>query len=51
MIWVQVARGSVFFGEHELTQGDGAEIINEPSLEFVADETAEILIFDMGADT
>ena len=50
MIWVQVVRGSVFFGKHELTQGDGAQIVNEPSLEFLADETTEILIFDMGAD-
>lgn len=49
MTWVQLARGSVYMNGHKLSQGDGAAVTFEKSLEFIANEEAEILIFDLAA--
>jgi redox-sensitive bicupin YhaK (pirin superfamily) len=45
--WLQVARGAVALGEHQLKQGDGASISEEQSLKIEALEPAEILLFDL----
>ena len=46
--WIQVARGSVILNGTALSAGDGAAIENESRLQIVADEPAEILLFDLG---
>lgn len=46
--WLQVARGSVTVNGTALNAGDGAAIENEPTLEIVATDTAELLLFDLG---
>ena len=45
--WLQVARGAVKLNELDLQQGDGAAVSNESDLKIVAQETAEILLFDL----
>ena len=45
--WLQVARGPVKLNEFDLQQGDGAAISNETDLRIVAQEAAEILLFDL----
>jgi hypothetical protein len=45
--WVQVARGSVRFGDAQLRAGDGAALSGEPALELGADGPAEVLVFDL----
>jgi redox-sensitive bicupin YhaK (pirin superfamily) len=45
--WLQVARGRVRLNGVSLEQGDGAAIEDEPSLEVLAEEPAEILLFDL----
>jgi redox-sensitive bicupin YhaK (pirin superfamily) len=45
--WLQVARGAVRLNEFDLQQGDGAAISNETDLKIVAQEAAEILLFDL----
>ena len=45
--WLQVARGSINFNGHSLTQGDGAAISREGSLRILASEEAELLLFDL----
>ena len=45
--WLQVARGAVKLNEFDLQQGDGAAVSNETDLQIVAQETAEILLFDL----
>jgi len=47
MAWVQVARGRILLNGSPLNQGDGAAVSFEKSLDFIANETAEILIFDL----
>ena len=47
MAWVQVARGRILLNGNPLNQGDGAAVSFEKSLDFIANETAEILIFDL----
>jgi hypothetical protein len=47
--WVQVARGAVTLNGQSLAQGDGAAISEETALTLRATETAEVLLFDMGA--
>lgn len=47
MVWIQVARGRILLNGSPLNQGDGAAVSFEKSLEFIANETAEILIFDL----
>uniref|UniRef100_UPI0030DC82E5 pirin family protein n=1 Tax=Oculatella sp. LEGE 06141 TaxID=1828648 RepID=UPI0030DC82E5 len=44
--WVQVARGSVLLNSKLLHQGDGAAVEGE-ALEFVGEENAEVLVFDL----
>lgn len=45
-IWVQVAEGKVEINGHTLEAGDGAAIVAENKLKFVATEKTEILVFD-----
>ncbi|HEV2911667.1 MAG TPA: pirin family protein [Pyrinomonadaceae bacterium] len=47
--WLQVARGAVTAGGHQLNQGDGAAISEEDSLKIVGGngESSEILLFDL----
>ena len=45
--WLQVARGSVDVNGELARQGDGAVIVGESDLEIVAQEPAEILLFDL----
>ena len=45
--WVQVARGALALGPHELTAGDGAALSDEPSLRLLAREPSELLVFDL----
>jgi len=47
MAWVQMARGKARLNGQLLEQGDGAAIIDEKTLEFKAEDKAEILIFDL----
>lgn len=50
IIWVQMARGSAVLNGQALEQGDGAAVNDEKTLEFRAEEKAEILIFDLSND-
>jgi redox-sensitive bicupin YhaK (pirin superfamily) len=45
--WLQVARGAVRFGPHELRAGDGAAISNEAELALEGREDADLLLFDL----
>jgi len=45
--WLQVARGAVKLNEFDLQAGDGAAVSNETALKTVAQESAEILLFDL----
>jgi quercetin 2,3-dioxygenase len=45
--WVQVARGSVKLGDHKLSAGDGAAVSDEAEVKVVAEELAEVLVFDL----
>src|SRR5688572_26385835 len=45
--WIQVARGAIAVNGQYARQGDGAIAMGETSLEIVADEPAEILLFDL----
>jgi len=45
--WVQVARGAIRLAGKPLGQGDGAAIDGERSIEIVATEPAEVLVFDL----
>ena len=45
--WLQVARGAVKLNEFDLQPGDGAAVSNEIALKTVAQEPAEILLFDL----
>src|ERR1700687_2056693 len=45
--WLQVARGAVKLNEFDLQQGDGAAVSNESDLKVVAQQAAEILLFDL----
>ncbi|MEM9692529.1 MAG: pirin family protein [Myxococcota bacterium] len=46
-VWLQVARGSVKFGNEVLSGGDGLALEQVPSLEVTAAEPAELLLFDL----
>lgn len=48
--WVQVARGAVTVNGVALAEGDGAAIEGESRLDIVADDAAEVLVFDMTGD-
>jgi redox-sensitive bicupin YhaK (pirin superfamily) len=46
--WLQVARGAVEAGGHQLSQGDGASLSEEESLRITGGgESSEILLFDL----
>ena len=45
--WLQVARGAVKLNEFDLQPGDGAAVSNESDLKVVAQQAAEILLFDL----
>jgi redox-sensitive bicupin YhaK (pirin superfamily) len=45
--WLQVAGGSVTLNEVKLKQGDGAGVSQESNLRITAQESAEILLFDL----
>jgi redox-sensitive bicupin YhaK (pirin superfamily) len=45
--WLQVARGAVSANGQWLRAGDGAAISEETAIEIIADEAAEILLFDL----
>ena len=45
--WIQVARGAISVNGQRAGQGDGAVVMGESSLEIAADESAEILFFDL----
>lgn len=45
--WLQVARGELTLNGQALTAGDGAGIENESRLTLAANDTAELLLFDL----
>jgi quercetin 2,3-dioxygenase len=45
--WLQVVRGVVKLNEFDLQQGDGAAVSSETNLKIVAQESAELLFFDL----
>jgi redox-sensitive bicupin YhaK (pirin superfamily) len=45
--WLQVARGSVEVGGHDLGPGDGVAVSDERSLEITGREGSEIVVFDL----
>ncbi|HEV2863690.1 MAG TPA: pirin family protein [Pyrinomonadaceae bacterium] len=45
--WLQVVRGSVVLNGARLAEGDGAAVSDESELRVVADDDAEILLFDL----
>ena len=45
--WAQVARGNVEINGVTLNQGDGAAIRDEDSVKLVAEDQAEVLLFDL----
>jgi redox-sensitive bicupin YhaK (pirin superfamily) len=46
-LWIQVARGQIKLNDIRLTQGDGASISDESTINLTALDKAEILIFDL----
>lgn len=47
--WLQIAKGSVMYGDVKLQQGDGLGIKGEPARQLIADIDSEILLFDLAA--
>ena len=45
--WVQVARGGVRVNGHDLVEGDGAAISDEPSVRVEGTSGGEVLVFDL----
>jgi quercetin 2,3-dioxygenase len=45
--WVQVLRGGVAVNGRALRAGDGAAVEDEPAVELVAGDAAEVLLFDL----
>jgi quercetin 2,3-dioxygenase len=45
--WIQVARGSVEVNGEQAAQGDGVVIVGESNLTIKANESAEVLLFDL----
>jgi redox-sensitive bicupin YhaK (pirin superfamily) len=45
--WLQVLRGIVTLNGTELTAGDGAAVSQEASMKITADESAEVMLFDL----
>jgi hypothetical protein len=46
--WVQVLKGSIELSGEPMSEGDGAGISNEPTLDIQTKGTAEIMLFDLG---
>jgi redox-sensitive bicupin YhaK (pirin superfamily) len=46
--WLQMARGSLKLNDLELRQGDGAAVKDERALTLIAEDEAEVLLFDLG---
>jgi quercetin 2,3-dioxygenase len=46
--WVQVMRGTVRLGQHELSEGDASAISELTELNLVAVEPTEVMLFDLG---
>lgn len=49
MAWLQAVRGTVRVNGVAMSAGDGLRIEDERQLAFVADEAAEVLLFDLRA--
>ena len=47
-VWVHVVNGSAMFGEHLLRSGDTVGVTGEPWVSFVAQQTSEVLLIDLG---
>jgi len=47
-VWVQLASGAIEINGISLAIGDGAAITEEETIEIVASETSEFLLFDLG---
>lgn len=47
--WLQIAKGSVMYGDVKLQQGDGLGIKDEPARVITADIDSEILLFDLSS--
>ncbi|HCM84387.1 MAG TPA: pirin family protein [Alphaproteobacteria bacterium] len=47
--WLQIAKGSVMYGDMKLQAGDGLGIKDEPARKLIADIDSEILLFDLAA--
>jgi len=45
--WLQIAKGSVTYGDQKLSQGDGLGISGEPARDITASEDSELLLFDL----
>ena len=45
--WIQIARGSVTLNDTVLKEGDGAAVSQESELTIIANQTAEVLLFDL----
>ena len=45
--WLQLLRGSVSFNGYDLSEGDGAAVSDEATLNLQATEDAEIMLFDL----
>jgi redox-sensitive bicupin YhaK (pirin superfamily) len=45
--WLQLLRGTIAVGKHEMTAGDGAAISDETELLVRASSDAELLLFDL----
>ena len=45
--WLQVVRGSVRLGDEVLSEGDGAAVEQQSSLQIEAESNSEILLFDL----
>jgi len=46
--WLHVVKGQLLLNGHQLKTGDGAGLSNEISVSFTAEESTEILLFDLG---
>jgi quercetin 2,3-dioxygenase len=46
--WIHVARGSASLDGRALLEGDGAAVSGEEKLSFAGDDSAEVLVFDLG---
>lgn len=49
--WVQLIKGKIKVNNQSLSVGDGAAITAEDSIDIVCEEDAELLFFDLRADT